>query len=70
VFEPPAADDLQGDRIGRYEAAFRMLMAGLPEAAEQFAALHQDYPEDPCIASHCQRLAAGERGTLIVMSEK
>jgi adenylate cyclase len=70
VFEPLAPEDLEGDRIGRYEAAFRMLMAGLPEAAEQFTALQRDYPDDPCVAFHCQRLAAGERGTLIVMTEK
>jgi adenylate cyclase len=70
VFEPLAAEDLEGDRIGRYESAFRMLMAGLPEAVEQFTALRRDYPEDPCAIFHCQRLAAGERGTLIVMTEK
>ncbi len=70
VFEPLAAEDLQSDRIGRYEAAFRIVMAGLPDAAEQFAALRRDYPEDPCIAFHCQRLAAGQTGTLIVMTEK
>jgi adenylate cyclase len=70
VFEPLAAEDLQSDRIGRYEAAFRMTMAGLPEAAEQFAALHRDYPADPCVAFHCHRLAAGEGGTLILMTEK
>lgn len=70
VFEPLTAEDLQSDRIGRYEAAFRMMMAGLPEAAEQFTALHRDHPEDPCIAFHCHRLTAGESGTLIVMTEK
>ena len=70
VFEPLTPEDLEGDRIGRYEAAFRMLMAGLPEAAEKFTALHRDFPEDPCAIFHCQRLAAGERGTLIVMTEK
>ena len=70
VFEPLAPEDLESERIGRYETAFRMVMAGLPEAAEQFAALHRDYPEDPCVAFHCQRLEAGESGALIVMTEK
>jgi hypothetical protein len=42
----------------------------LPEAAEHFAALHRDYPEDPCVTFHCQRLASGERGAVIVMTEK
>jgi len=70
VFEPLAAEGLEEDRIARYEAAFRMLMAGLSEAPQQFAALSRDYPDDPCIAFHYRRLAAGEKGTLIVMTEK
>ena len=59
VFEPLASGDLQSEWIRRYEAAFRCSMADLPEAAEQFALLHRDYPEDPCISFHCQRFAAG-----------
>jgi adenylate cyclase len=70
VFEPFAADDQDGDRLDRYETAFQALKSSLAEAAEQFAALHHDYPDDPCVAFHCQRLAAGESGVLIVMSEK
>jgi adenylate cyclase len=70
VFEPIGASDGQEDRLQRYDAAVAALQAGLPQAAELFAALHQDYPDDPCIAFHCRRLAAGEEGTLIVMTEK
>jgi class 3 adenylate cyclase len=70
VFEPLAPEEVHTDRISRYEAAFRMLMAGLSEASEHFTALHHDYPADPCIAYHCQRLAAGEQGAVIVMTEK
>jgi hypothetical protein len=47
-----------------------MLMAALPDAAKEFAALHRHFPNDPCIAFHCQRLAAGEQGAVIVMTEK
>jgi adenylate cyclase len=70
VFEPLAATDEASDRLDRYEAAFRALTAGLPEAGELFTALHRDYPDDPCISFHCQRFAAGESGTVIVMTEK
>jgi class 3 adenylate cyclase len=70
VFEPVDAGDQHGDCADRYEAAFRALQAGLPEGAERFAELHREYPEDPCVAFHCRRLAAGEAGTLIVMTEK
>jgi adenylate cyclase len=70
VFEPVDTGDQDGNRLDLYDAAFRALQVGLPEGAEQFAALHREYPEDPCVAFHCQRLVAGEAGTLIVMTEK
>lgn len=70
VFEPLAANDQASDRLERYEAAFQALEAELPRAAELFAALHHDYPEDPCVGFHHQRLGAGEAGAVIVMTEK
>ena len=70
VFESVDTGDQDGNRHDLYEAAFRALQAGRPEGAEQFAALHREYPEDPCVAFHWQRLAASESGTLIVMTEK
>lgn len=71
VFEPLRQQDSQCGRIGRYEAALRDLQTGQSDAAgAQFAALHREFPDDPCIAFHCRRLAEGERGTLIVMAEK
>ncbi|MBV8739850.1 MAG: adenylate/guanylate cyclase domain-containing protein [Alphaproteobacteria bacterium] len=70
VFEPLRATDQESDRLARYEAAFRALEVEKPEAAELFAALRRDYPEDPCVCFHCHRLADGESGTTIVMTEK
>ena len=70
VFEPIDPRYYHAERIARYETAFRALQAGRPEAAEQFAELRRENPEDPCVAFHWQRLAAGEAGTLIVMAEK
>jgi adenylate cyclase len=70
VYEPVDPRHQHGDLVDRYEAAFRALEAGQAEAAERFAALHREYPEDACTAFHCQRAAAGESGTLIVMTEK
>ena len=35
-----------------------------------FDALAAAYPDDPLVALHRQRLAAGEQGDLIVMTEK
>jgi adenylate cyclase len=70
VFEPLAARDSECERVARYETALRALQEGQCDAASQFIALHRDFPDDPCIAFHCHRLAEGENGTLIVMAEK
>jgi adenylate cyclase len=70
VFEPVDPPLYDADLIAGYEAAFRALQAEQPEAAAQFAALHRDYPEDPCVNFHCHRIAAGETGTVIIMTEK
>jgi len=70
IYEPVAPGSYDADRLERYEAAFRALEAGQDDAAEQFAELHLEDPEDPCTAFHRQRLTAGESGTLIVMTEK
>jgi adenylate cyclase len=53
-----------------YQAAFDELAAGKPEAADHFAAMHRQYPADPCAAFHHRRLTQGEESTLIVMTEK
>ena len=70
VFEPIDPRHYDAERTARYEAAFRALQSGRPEAAEQFAKLHLEDPKDPCVAFHCQRLTSGEGGTLVVMTEK
>ena len=70
IFEPLAAEHCDPAATARYEAAFRALTAGEADAAAAFAALRRDHPDDPCIAFHAARLAAGETGSLIVMTEK
>jgi adenylate cyclase len=70
VFEPLAAAACDPAMAARYASAFRALAAGEPGAAAAFSALQREDPLDPCIAFHCARLASGETGTLIVMTEK
>jgi adenylate cyclase len=65
---PDQCADEEG--IKRYEIACEALRNGHPEAEALFRALRRDYPDDPCIAFHCARLAAGETGFEVVMSEK
>jgi adenylate cyclase len=70
VFEPVTEHIERRHNLERYGAAYRALAAGDNDAAERFAALRRDDPDDRCVAFHCRRLADGQAGTLIVMSEK
>jgi hypothetical protein len=61
--DPPAL-------LTRYAEAYAALSQEKPEAAELFAALHDDFPADAPTGFHAGRLAAGENGVLVVMQEK
>jgi adenylate cyclase len=71
VFEP-INDELALTRApgAEYEAAFAALRSEDPVALELFRQLAGTYPDDPLVALHRRRLEAGEKGDLIVMSEK
>ena len=70
VFEPVLEDALVRAPLEEYRAAFDAMQLELPEAASRFAQLAQAWPQDPLVQLHHQRLSAGERGDLMVMSEK
>ncbi|MEJ0067910.1 MAG: hypothetical protein WDO24_03280 [Pseudomonadota bacterium] len=56
--------------IARYRDAYGLLDAGDPKAEAAFSALAADLPDDGCIALHLERLRAGARDSLVVMTEK
>lgn len=70
VFLPVDPERQPAQRVAQYEGAFRALREGGADALATFAALHQEDPDDPCVAFHYQRLRAGESGTIIEMHEK
>jgi class 3 adenylate cyclase len=70
VFEPLQEDDERTDYIARYDAAFAKLETMAPEAAQLFAALNSENPADRCVALHLARLARGEQGAELVLTEK
>jgi adenylate cyclase len=70
VFEPQDPRFCDADRLDRYRVAFSALEAGRPEAVKLFEALHRETPYDACVAFHHGRLAAGETGAMIIMTEK
>jgi class 3 adenylate cyclase len=56
--------------IRRYRDAYGLLDAGDPQAEAAFSALAADLPDDGCVALHLDRLRAGARDSLVVMTEK
>jgi len=71
VFEP-IIDEFAEQRapVDSYTAAFALMRDEDARAPDVFQKLAADYPEDPLVNLHNRRLQAGDRGDLIVMSEK
>jgi len=70
VFAPVDPKRFPPEWIKRYDLAFHQLQAQPAGAAEHFAALYGEDPDDPCVAFHHNRLMEGETGTVIEMHEK
>ena len=70
AFEPLAAVQAAAPHITAYLAAYSLMEAQHPEAAAAFQQLTEKYPDDPLAAYHAKRLAAGNTGSLVVMTDK
>ena len=71
VYEP-LTPDLAPSRAASeiYLPAFEAMQRAAPEALALFARLAANYPDDPLVRLHLNRLNKGEAGDLIVMNEK
>ncbi len=70
VFEPLTEEESGSANVAEYLAAYALMEAEAPAAAAGFRALAEKYPDDPLAAYHAVRLAAGENGSVVVMSRK
>lgn len=70
VYEPLSAEEADSPRVREYMETYALMENEASEAAAAFRALAQKYPDDPLAAYHAGRLAAGESGSLVVMSRK
>lgn len=70
VFEPVTQDAVPRAPLDAYGAAFEAMAKEDPQALALFTRLAQEWPQDPLVKLHHDRLAAGEQGDLLVMSEK
>ena len=70
AFEPVTEQESKSPRVLRYTEAFEHLKAGAADAADLFAALKAEFPDDPLVNLHHQRIAAGKVSATIVLEEK
>ncbi len=70
VWEPFQPGDTRGDFMARYATAYAGLKDGDAQVQDLLAVLAAEAPDDPCVALHRARLANGDSGVLIAMSEK
>lgn len=70
VFEAIAPEDPRAAGLGAYQHAFEKMEAEDPAAIDAFRALVAHDPGDGLAAFHLGRLERGEKGTLVVFTEK
>lgn len=70
VFEPLTSESERQYDSEAYKTAYELMRTGQAEALVAFEALSVKYPEDPLVALHTQRLRAGVKDDLIVLTEK
>jgi adenylate cyclase len=69
VFVPAEIDARSQAPAKLYQEVYGALAAG-EDVSGQIEALRETYPDDPLLRLHGARLARGERGVRIVMTEK
>jgi adenylate cyclase len=70
VYEPLTEEEDASERVAQYRVAYALMDAESPEAGEAFKLLSTQYPDDPLVNYHAKRYAAGDAGSLVVMSKK
>jgi class 3 adenylate cyclase len=70
VWQPLHEGEKADGFLERYRIAFTKLEEDSPDALTLFDALHEEAPDDPCVALHAERLRHGDRGTAMAMTEK
>jgi adenylate cyclase len=70
AFEPITEEEAGTPFIAEYNGAFEYLARGDAKAENLFAKLKADYPEDPLVNLHYNRITTGVMSSTIVLAEK
>jgi adenylate cyclase len=70
AFEPVTEEENKSEWVRRYNEAFEHLAREADDVADVFTTLKEDYPGDPLVNLHYQRIMAGTVSSTIVLAEK
>ena len=70
AFEPITSEEASRPLSTRYMTAFEALSHSEPVAKDLFTALKEDFPDDPLVNLHYQRIMSGKLSVTIVLAEK
>jgi adenylate cyclase len=70
AFEPITEEEAGTPFVAEYNGAFECLARGDAKAEKLFAKLKADYPEDPLVNLHYNRITTGVVSSTIVLAEK
>ena len=70
TYEPLKNLEFQSPVVEAYLEAYKLMESVDPKAEAAFAKAYSNFPADPLIKLHYERLRRGERGDTIVMTEK
>jgi adenylate cyclase len=70
AFEPVTEEESKTEWMHKYNEAFEHLVREADDVAEMFTALKEEYPGDPLVNLHYQRIMAGTVSSTIVLAEK
>lgn len=70
TFEALSADQASEPRIAEYRAVYQLMERENQQALQAFQKLSEKYPDDALAAFHAKRLAAGEKGCIVVANSK
>jgi class 3 adenylate cyclase len=70
AYLPIAEGTVDQSFLDAYNKAYALLEKASPQAGPAFEELHARYPDDPLIAMHVRRLAAGQTDAIIMVRRK
>lgn len=70
LFNPVSDEEAKSDLYKRYVQAYELLSKEDVQGAQSMKALALDYPDDPLVHFHCERIQAGLVSTRVVMEDK